>query len=226
MKSRTAVIVAIVALSIMQAVGTNPVRAAKKKKSSYLFVWCGDIDGKASDFLAVLDAEPSSPRYGEVVASVPTGVAGSMLTWFRSAKISLFIADCPAFITPTTSHSSWPKRRRLPTCASGNRRATELPPTTSTPRPWRVPSRQTKDGFGACDSSLAVLASVSSPVASTPPVKDHKSAASLRSESPVILSEIARILLPEFNTTDFPVGSQFSIRSTHRCFACCLLPAR
>ena len=43
----------------------------------YLFAWAGDSAGKASDFLAVIDASPSSPRYGSVVTSLPTGVAGT-----------------------------------------------------------------------------------------------------------------------------------------------------
>ena len=44
---------------------------------SYLFVWAGDADGKASDFLAVIDANPASAGYGSIVASVPTGEAGT-----------------------------------------------------------------------------------------------------------------------------------------------------
>ena len=43
----------------------------------YLFAWAGDSAGKASDFLAVIDAAPASPRYGSVVAAVPTGTAGT-----------------------------------------------------------------------------------------------------------------------------------------------------
>jgi len=43
----------------------------------YLFVWAGDSAGKASDFLAVIDAAPSSSHYGSVVASLPTGVAAT-----------------------------------------------------------------------------------------------------------------------------------------------------
>ena len=43
----------------------------------YLFLWAGDADKRASDFLAVIDAAPASPRYGTIVASVPTGVVGS-----------------------------------------------------------------------------------------------------------------------------------------------------
>jgi hypothetical protein len=45
--------------------------------SSYLFVWAGDAEHQASDFLAVIDAQPTSPRYGTVVSSVATGMAGS-----------------------------------------------------------------------------------------------------------------------------------------------------
>jgi hypothetical protein len=44
---------------------------------SYLFVWAGDDARQGSDFLAVLDADPQSPHYGQAVASVavpgPTG---------------------------------------------------------------------------------------------------------------------------------------------------------
>ena len=43
----------------------------------YLFVWAGDSAGTSSDFLGVIDALPSSPAYGSVVASLPTGVAGT-----------------------------------------------------------------------------------------------------------------------------------------------------
>jgi len=51
--------------------------AAKPMPRSYLFLWAGDADGKASDFLAVIDATPSSSQYGEIVASIPTGVVGT-----------------------------------------------------------------------------------------------------------------------------------------------------
>ena len=43
----------------------------------YLFAWAGDSAGTASDFLAVIDASPSSPQYGSVVTSLPTGMAGT-----------------------------------------------------------------------------------------------------------------------------------------------------
>jgi hypothetical protein len=38
--------------------------------NSYLFVWAGDDAKQSSDFLAVLDADPKSPHYGQAVASV------------------------------------------------------------------------------------------------------------------------------------------------------------
>jgi hypothetical protein len=38
--------------------------------NSYLFVWAGDDAKKSSDFLAVLDADPKSPHYGQTLASV------------------------------------------------------------------------------------------------------------------------------------------------------------
>jgi hypothetical protein len=44
---------------------------------SYLFLWAGDSAGQASDFLAVIDADPASPRYGRVLTSIATGVAGT-----------------------------------------------------------------------------------------------------------------------------------------------------
>lgn len=52
-------------------------RDASPPKGEYLFVWAGDSAGKSSDFLGVIDASPSSPNYGSIVASVPTGVAGT-----------------------------------------------------------------------------------------------------------------------------------------------------
>ncbi len=44
--------------------------------SDYLFVWAGAEDEGDSDFLAVIDANPTSDRYAEIVASVPVGLKG------------------------------------------------------------------------------------------------------------------------------------------------------
>jgi hypothetical protein len=43
----------------------------------YLFVWTGDSSAKVSDFLAVIDANPASPKYGAVITSLPTGMIGA-----------------------------------------------------------------------------------------------------------------------------------------------------
>jgi hypothetical protein len=51
--------------------------SAAKPASPYLFVWTGDDDEKDSDFLAVIDARPSSPTYGEIIATLPVGVRGT-----------------------------------------------------------------------------------------------------------------------------------------------------
>jgi hypothetical protein len=45
--------------------------------SPYLFVWAADADGKESDFLAVLDARPGSPTYGEVITTIQVGARGT-----------------------------------------------------------------------------------------------------------------------------------------------------
>ena len=50
---------------------------APAPSTEFVFAWAGDSAGKASDFLAVIDATPSSPRYGSVVTSLPTGMAGT-----------------------------------------------------------------------------------------------------------------------------------------------------
>ena len=44
--------------------------------SPYLYVWAGAENDEDSDFLAVIDADPGSERYGEILASVPVGLKG------------------------------------------------------------------------------------------------------------------------------------------------------
>jgi DNA-binding beta-propeller fold protein YncE len=44
---------------------------------SYLFMWAGDKDGKSDDFLAVIDATPTSATYGTVITTLPVGVSGT-----------------------------------------------------------------------------------------------------------------------------------------------------
>lgn len=41
----------------------------------YLFAWAGAVGGKGEDFIAVIDADPASAHYGELVASAASGIA-------------------------------------------------------------------------------------------------------------------------------------------------------
>lgn len=56
---------------------TATASAPAAAKGDFLFVWASDLGAKKSDFLAVIDADPRSPRYAEVVATAPTGIANS-----------------------------------------------------------------------------------------------------------------------------------------------------
>lgn len=69
----TLVLAAMVAVLIVSP-GSS---LASAPPGSYLFVWAGDADNMASDFLAVIDTDPASRRYGAVVASLPTGQSGT-----------------------------------------------------------------------------------------------------------------------------------------------------
>ncbi len=53
-------------------------RSATARPATRLYAWSGDGDRADSDFLAVLDVEPGSPRYGRVIATAPVGARGTM----------------------------------------------------------------------------------------------------------------------------------------------------
>jgi hypothetical protein len=55
-----------------------PASTATTPSGDYLFVWATDDGARKSDFLAVIDASRSSPRYGEILATVQTGMALSI----------------------------------------------------------------------------------------------------------------------------------------------------
>ncbi|MGH7587619.1 MAG: hypothetical protein ACRELU_03395 [Gemmatimonadota bacterium] len=61
------------------AVEAEPLEAAAEapQLTRHLHIWAGDADRADPDFLAVLDADPDSPGYGQVIATVPTGRTGS-----------------------------------------------------------------------------------------------------------------------------------------------------
>ncbi len=66
--------VCLAAVLYAEKINTSPAAQA----SPYLFVWAGDAAHKSTDFLAVLDAKPSSSTYGRIVASVPIAATGTM----------------------------------------------------------------------------------------------------------------------------------------------------
>lgn len=61
----------LLAILAAAAVTSTPSSAAPNE-GHYLFVFSGDQAGKGNDFLAVVDADPSSPRYGQVLTGVAT----------------------------------------------------------------------------------------------------------------------------------------------------------
>jgi methanethiol oxidase len=46
---------------------------APGERESLLYVWTRDATGDGSDFIAVVDADPRSPRFGQIVSTAPTG---------------------------------------------------------------------------------------------------------------------------------------------------------
>lgn len=58
--------------------GAGASAAEPPKQGRYLYAWSGDADHNDSDFLAVVDADPHSKNYGQVVATAPTGVKATM----------------------------------------------------------------------------------------------------------------------------------------------------
>lgn len=75
----------VAVVSCASAAGATPAHPFSKARHSYLFAWCGDMRPMkemkptgASDFLAVIDADPASRRYGRVITALPTRIPGIM----------------------------------------------------------------------------------------------------------------------------------------------------
>jgi hypothetical protein len=72
---------ALVALGLMAALTACHAGAGAGRPTSsasrFVFLWAGDADKTASDFLAVVDADPRSAGYASVVATVPAGAIGT-----------------------------------------------------------------------------------------------------------------------------------------------------
>jgi hypothetical protein len=56
-------------LPALAACGAPPTN--ETSEAEFLYVWSGDEDGADPDFLAVFDVRPGSPRYGELLRTVP-----------------------------------------------------------------------------------------------------------------------------------------------------------
>lgn len=62
----------LLAIPLLMLLGSSP-----SVTPQYLYVWAGDPEKKASDFLAVIDVTPQRSRYGRVVASAAAGAIGT-----------------------------------------------------------------------------------------------------------------------------------------------------
>ena len=65
----------VVALCVLA--GACSWRRGEAPFEPYLLVWAGDADRQDSDFLAVVNANPSSRKYGRVIATVPVRSRGN-----------------------------------------------------------------------------------------------------------------------------------------------------
>jgi hypothetical protein len=66
-----ALLLAICALTFsMQA--QQQMQAEQQKTGHYLFAWTGDFERKGNDFLAVIDADPASASYGQLITTLAT----------------------------------------------------------------------------------------------------------------------------------------------------------
>lgn len=62
----------VLAIGLLALLGSSP-----SVTPQYLYVWAGDADKTASDFLAVIDVTPQRSHYGRVVASAAAGAVGT-----------------------------------------------------------------------------------------------------------------------------------------------------
>jgi hypothetical protein len=65
----------LLTFALLFCVGNVPVQSQEQKKTApghYLFAWAGDASLKGNDFLAVIDADPSSASYGHLVTTLAT----------------------------------------------------------------------------------------------------------------------------------------------------------
>src|SRR6266850_1179305 len=76
MRSWVAVVVAVVGLGLVAGCAQKP-KTPPFTGEPYLLVWAGDADRQNADFLAVIDADWSSPTYGKVLKTYPVRSRGN-----------------------------------------------------------------------------------------------------------------------------------------------------
>src|SRR5207244_10814596 len=62
-----------------------------------LYVFCVDADAKDNDFLAVIDVDPASPKYGKIVEQLDLGSAGNETHHFGFSDDRTHIWGCSLF---------------------------------------------------------------------------------------------------------------------------------
>ncbi|HTU93252.1 MAG TPA: selenium-binding protein SBP56-related protein, partial [Gemmataceae bacterium] len=67
------------------------------RPEKYLYVFCVDADAKDNDFLAVIDVDASSPRYGQILYQLDLGSAGNETHHFGFTDDRTHIWGCSLF---------------------------------------------------------------------------------------------------------------------------------
>lgn len=71
--------VAVLAVVAVRAVtGARATAEQAQAPARFLYVWAGDKDGRDPDFMAVVDVRPGSATYGQVIATEPVGMSGTL----------------------------------------------------------------------------------------------------------------------------------------------------
>ncbi len=78
--TRRILFLAVIAFGLAAFVAANDAKVvpSSPSPSPYVFVWAEDAARHFTDFLAVIDAQPSSSSYGRVVATVPIAASATM----------------------------------------------------------------------------------------------------------------------------------------------------
>src|SRR5438067_12786749 len=67
------------------------------RPEKYLYVFCVDADAKDHDFLAVIDVDAQSPKYGTVIGRLDLGSAGNETHHFGFTDDRTHIWGCSLF---------------------------------------------------------------------------------------------------------------------------------